>query len=147
MGISCLFGRHRVLSRGVRNGNLEFARCENCHRDLVRGDHRWKTVPRGYRVVWRPRTGDPVADRQAGSGVIRREVTIKGVVVGEKMFGAQRFALVRLNAEDGRSYLGGFDQLDAGGSERRRRNGAGERPIQESLPTRTKTRVEVSEPA
>jgi hypothetical protein len=84
---------------------MEFGRCDRCARDLVRKGDRWKPVPRGYRVVWRPRTGDPVADGMAGLAVVGREVTVRGVVVGERNFGSQRFALVRLNAEDRRTYV------------------------------------------
>ena len=111
MGFLCRLGRHDVVSRGIRNQDLEFGRCGRCRRDLVRKGDRWKPVPRGYRVVWRPRTGDPIADAVAGAASVGREVTVKGVVVAERAFGSQRFALVRLNADDERKYVDSFDRL------------------------------------
>jgi hypothetical protein len=103
--LSCWLGRHVAVERGVRNHNHEFGRCDRCRRDLIRHGERWKPVPKGYRVVWKPRTGDVVGDQSAGVASVEREVTVRGVVVGERSYGAQRFALVRLNAEDERSYV------------------------------------------
>lgn len=50
---SCLAGRHQAESRRVRNQGLEFGRCRACDQDLVRSRRAWRTVPRGFRVVWR----------------------------------------------------------------------------------------------
>ena len=116
MGILCKIGGHRPVARGVRNKDREFGRCERCRCDLMHDGMGWKQVPKGYKVVWRPRTGNELADRSAGAAAVGREVTVKGVVVGERCFGSQRFALVRLNAEDDRSYRGGVDQLGTPGA-------------------------------
>jgi hypothetical protein len=57
-------------------------------------------------VVWRPRVGNELADQSAGQAAVGQEVNLKGVtVVGERSYGAQRFALVILNAKDERTYL------------------------------------------
>jgi len=53
MRISCAVGRHRAGSRLVRNQGFEFGRCRACGRDLVRSRGSWRTVPGGFRVVWR----------------------------------------------------------------------------------------------
>jgi len=48
MGRICIRGRHDAAAVGrVRNQGLEFGRC------LIRSRHRWRTVPQGFRVVWR----------------------------------------------------------------------------------------------
>ncbi|HVQ10072.1 MAG TPA: hypothetical protein VMS43_16735 [Allosphingosinicella sp.] len=38
------------------NQGFEFGRCRKCGRDLVRSGRAWRTIPPGFRVVWR---GDP----------------------------------------------------------------------------------------
>ncbi len=117
MAISCIFGRHSVADRGVRNGQHEFGRCDRCRCDMMRNGSAWKRVPKGYKVVWRPRTGNALADEVAGQAAVGREVNLKGVtVVGERRYGAQRFALVILNANDERSYAGGVDRLGTSGA-------------------------------
>jgi hypothetical protein len=60
--------------------------------------------------------GNEVANQSAGAAAVGREVTIKGVVVGERSYGSQRFALVRLNADDDCSYRGGVDELGTHGA-------------------------------
>jgi hypothetical protein len=58
-----------------------------------------------------------MADQSAGQAAVGKEVTLKGVtVVGERSYGAQRFALVILNAKDDRSYVGTTDGLDGPGA-------------------------------
>lgn len=119
MAISCLVGRHSVIAGGVRNGDHEFGRCEHCRRDLMRSAARagWKPVPKGFRIVWRPRTGIAAAGDEAGQAAVGQEVTLRGVtVVGERRFGSQRFALVVLNARDDRHYGGTVDALGKSGA-------------------------------
>lgn len=117
MSIACALGRHVVVDRGVSNREHQFGRCGRCSCDLVRVGSAWKRVPKGFKVVWRPRTGSAEADVSAGQAAIGREVDLKGVtVVGERAYGAQRFALVILNAKDDRSYAGSTDRLDAPGA-------------------------------
>lgn len=115
MGFLCKMRGHRPVARGVRNSDREFGRCDRCRCDLMRDGSDWKAVPKGYKVVWRPRTGNEVADRSAGAAAVGREVTIKGVVVGERCYGSQRFALVRLNADDDRSYRDAVDKVGTSG--------------------------------
>jgi hypothetical protein len=112
MAIFCALGRHSVDSRGIRNGKYEFARCQRCSCDLMRSGSDWKRVPRGFKVVWKPKEGAGSAIGPAGMAAIGRQVDLRGVtVVGERSYGSQRFALVVLNAKDQRSYTGMVDQL------------------------------------
>ncbi|MEA3013859.1 MAG: hypothetical protein QOD42_2404 [Sphingomonadales bacterium] len=53
MSKSCGDGKHVALARPVRNQGFEFGRCRKCGRDLVRSRRAWRTVPAGFRVVWR----------------------------------------------------------------------------------------------
>lgn len=50
---SCVAGRHDAGPRRVRNQGMEFGRCRGCGRDLVRSRGTWRSVPKGFRVVWR----------------------------------------------------------------------------------------------
>jgi hypothetical protein len=53
MGSKCISGNHAPSSRITRNQGFEFAQCRHCACDLIRSNRRWKTVPEGFRVVWR----------------------------------------------------------------------------------------------
>jgi len=89
---------------GVRNGQYEFGRCTRCAVDMMRRESGWKPVPKGFRIVWKPRgaNGRPGA---GGEGAFAQQVDLRGVtVVGERSYGGQRFALVVLNQTDARSY-------------------------------------------
>jgi hypothetical protein len=55
MPFSCAGAGHVPASPPVRNQGFEFACCRGCGRDLVRSRGAWRTVPRGFRVVWRQR--------------------------------------------------------------------------------------------
>ena len=57
MHLSCVAGRHEAGPRRVRNQGLAFGRCWICGRDLVRSRGAWRTVPKGFRVVWRRPAG------------------------------------------------------------------------------------------
>lgn len=57
MRLSCVVGRHRAGSRPVRNQGFEFGGCRACGRELVRSRGGWRTVPKGFRVVWRRDAG------------------------------------------------------------------------------------------
>jgi hypothetical protein len=64
MSISCGERNHVALARPIRNQGFEFGRCRKCGRDLVRSRRAWRTVPPGFRVVWRrgpPGAGDTSA--------------------------------------------------------------------------------------
>jgi hypothetical protein len=53
--ILCRFGRHRPAAGEVWNRGYFFSRCERCGTDLVRtAAGRWH-VPKGRRIVWKPR--------------------------------------------------------------------------------------------
>lgn len=115
MAIACLLGRHAIVDRGVRNGSWEFARCDRCRCDLMRKQARsWQRVPRGFKVVWKPKAAGGV--EPAGAAAFGRQVDLRGVtVVGERTYGAQRFALVVLNAQDERDYSAMVDPLGMDG--------------------------------
>jgi hypothetical protein len=116
MAISCALGRHDVVARGIRNGKYEFGRCLRCACDMMRAESDWKRVPRGFKVVWKPAGAERSAGVLPGTAAIGRQVDLHGVtVVGERSYGAQRFALVVLNARDQRSYRGMVDQLGTSG--------------------------------
>jgi hypothetical protein len=53
MRFECMIGRHIVAPGEVCNQGFGFSHCEHCERDLVRSNREWRTVPRGFRVVWR----------------------------------------------------------------------------------------------
>lgn len=53
MTLACLMGRHARVTSEVRNQGLAFSRCRKCRRDLVHSGRGWRSVPRGFRVVWR----------------------------------------------------------------------------------------------
>lgn len=120
MAIACLLGRHAIVDRGVRNGSYEFARCDRCRCDLMRNESRpWERVPKGFKVVWKPRTSEGAhagGIAPAGAAAFGRQVDLRGVtVVGERTYGAQRFALVVLNANDDRDYRAMVDPLGMDG--------------------------------
>jgi hypothetical protein len=57
----CMLGIHREQAEVAWNGGIGFSRCRGCGTELVRRPGaRWRRVPQGYAVVWRPRT-DTVA--------------------------------------------------------------------------------------
>jgi hypothetical protein len=60
MDVLCRLGVHAAALRHVSNHGYDFSSCQRCGRTLVRaGARRWATPPRGYRVVWRPRSWHP----------------------------------------------------------------------------------------
>lgn len=52
--LACVLGHHAPVPDEVRNQGFAFTRCRHCRRDLVRSAKAWRTVPKGFRVVWRP---------------------------------------------------------------------------------------------
>lgn len=104
------------MRRGVRNGQYEFGRCNRCSVDMMRRDAGWKPVPKGFRIVWRPR-GAANDGSAAGEAAFAQQVDLRGVtVVGERSYGGQRFALVVLNQSDMRSYRALTDQVGTCGN-------------------------------
>ena len=63
MARTCASGRHSPGNPIVRNQGFDFSHCRHCACDLIRSDRQWRTVPRGFRVVWRgadrPLSDDP----------------------------------------------------------------------------------------
>jgi len=53
MNISCLLGHHSAVPSEVRNQGFHFTQCRCCGRDLIGMHGAWKSVPKGFRVVWK----------------------------------------------------------------------------------------------
>ena len=60
MSILCRLDMHRAVPSNIWNEGFYFSRCSDCGCDMIGRGGKWQRVPRGYRVVWRPRTGDDV---------------------------------------------------------------------------------------
>lgn len=56
MGLLCELGRHEPVAAMVWNEGYHFSRCRHCDNDIIRRNQKWRLVPKGYRVVWKPRT-------------------------------------------------------------------------------------------
>jgi hypothetical protein len=56
MKMRCRLAGHAPGERRASNGKLRFARCRHCGDDLVSSleGRDWRSVPAGYRVVWKP---------------------------------------------------------------------------------------------
>lgn len=64
LALHCSHGRHRAAEPGRRNDGYYFSHCLGCRCDLVRAAHgRWRR-PKGYRVVWIPRSQKDAAPRR-----------------------------------------------------------------------------------
>lgn len=100
----------------MRNGKHEFGRCTGCGIDMMRSDGGGQRVPKGFRIVWRPRAAKGAGAEVAGQAAFAQEVNLRGVtVLGERTHGGQRFALVVLNQKDQRSYRALADEVGTRG--------------------------------
>ena len=61
MSILCRLDMHRAVPSNIWNDGFYFSRCSDCGCDMIGRGGKWQRVPRGYRVVWRPRTGDEIS--------------------------------------------------------------------------------------
>lgn len=57
MSIKCLLTGHRPVPSDIWNDGYYFTRCACCEREMIGRGGFWEPVPRGYRVVWKPRNG------------------------------------------------------------------------------------------
>jgi hypothetical protein len=64
MRLHCIAGRHQAARGEVRNQGFGFSRCRGCGCDMVRSRRAWRTVPAGFRVVWKGRGSSPVGGAQ-----------------------------------------------------------------------------------
>lgn len=55
MHLFCRLGKHRLPPFKVWNQGRYFAHCADCGSGLVQQGRDWYRVPRGFRIVWRPR--------------------------------------------------------------------------------------------
>ena len=55
MYFQCLIGRHTAAPDEIRNQGFAFSHCRRCSCDMVRSKNEWRSVPRGFQVVWRRR--------------------------------------------------------------------------------------------
>lgn len=60
MSIACRISGHRAEPGRIWNDGYYFGKCVRCAADLVRRGRDWQPVPKGFRIVWRPRTGEPM---------------------------------------------------------------------------------------
>jgi len=60
MNILCLLGRHSAVPSEVRNQGFRFTQCRSCGCDMIGMRGAWKSVPKGFRVVWKG-AGEPGA--------------------------------------------------------------------------------------
>lgn len=57
MNIFCRAGWHKATAITLWNGGYYFSCCARCERPLIRPTKgAWRPVPKGYKVVWKPRT-------------------------------------------------------------------------------------------
>jgi hypothetical protein len=61
MKILCHLARHRAVPSNIWNDGFYFSRCRSCGCEMIGKGGNWQPVPRGYRIVWRPR-GEHVID-------------------------------------------------------------------------------------
>lgn len=60
-GLLCRLGFHAARPSTVWNDGHFFSSCSRCDVPMVRRpEEKWRPVPAGLRVVWRPRTKDDV---------------------------------------------------------------------------------------
>jgi hypothetical protein len=55
MGILCRLAGHKAAPSNIWNNGHFFSRCTICDCEMIGRGGSWRTIPRGYRVVWRPR--------------------------------------------------------------------------------------------
>lgn len=53
MRLHCIAGQHVAAPGEVLNQGFGFSHCSRCGRAMIRSSREWRTVPRGFRVVWR----------------------------------------------------------------------------------------------
>lgn len=59
--ILCRFGLHKARDSHLWNDGHYFSSCTRCPTPLIRKpEERWHPIPRGLRLVWRPRTEDDI---------------------------------------------------------------------------------------
>ena len=51
----CRLNRHNPEDSPVWNEGFYFSRCIHCRREILRRGGRWRSIPEGYRVVWKKR--------------------------------------------------------------------------------------------
>ena len=53
MKLFCLVAGHKAVPSNIWNDGHFFSRCTRCDCELIGRGGIWRSVPRGYRVVWR----------------------------------------------------------------------------------------------
>ena len=64
MSLLCLTG-HAAIAGPFRNQGLRFGTCRRCGCDMIRTGEGWRTIPPGFRLVWRAPSDPAAADRSA----------------------------------------------------------------------------------
>jgi Mrp family chromosome partitioning ATPase len=96
----CRLGLHRVNSATVWNGDVGFSRCIRCNCEMVRRPGApWQEVPRGYTVVWRPKTVDG-SQRDWHNAANSRLDKVRAMNPGHRAVAAPAFVGAPYEAED-----------------------------------------------
>ena len=89
----CRIGWHRGGSQAIENAGIRFGACARCGCALIQRELEWETVPKGLRVVWRPRGGE--RPRLARGGGELRPSILTGRALREGSGGTDWAALRR----------------------------------------------------
>ena len=57
MRLLCLLTKHQPIPSNIWNDGYYFSRCSGCDCEMIGRGGRWQSIPRGFKVVWRPRDG------------------------------------------------------------------------------------------
>ena len=109
----CRIGWHRPGAWTIDNAEVRFGACARCGCDLVQRDLAWREVPRGMRVVWRPRRAGPPRIGKGG-GAERRPIHRTGLACtgdGPIDWAEVRRALAGPATEHGPAAARGTDEL------------------------------------
>jgi hypothetical protein len=78
----CVLNRHFNDGAIIENGGARFSKCRSCGIELVEKNGRWGPVPKGFRIVWRPRAPEAASPPAMSlpSGSIPGEDATEGLV-------------------------------------------------------------------
>lgn len=100
MRLSCMTGKHAPRPLVAANQGFQFSRCRGCGRDMVRsrasgpdsGRGAWRTVPKGFRVVWKPKPAPPASPARIEWPIARFVPAAKAGPRGSMLLTMQRLA-------------------------------------------------------
>ncbi|HKT14633.1 MAG TPA: hypothetical protein VJR87_04425 [Allosphingosinicella sp.] len=82
MSILCRLAQHKAVPSQIWNDGYYFSRCRSCGCEMIGRGGIWQRVPRGFRVVWRERTGEridwrPIAPASLEAGRLSDMVQVR----------------------------------------------------------------------